>query len=107
MLPLFGDAALAAVLAKLGERLFEQLVTLGHGAPHHEELERGFGRAAGHPLARRRLVLYRTGRLAAYLARQGLGQLDMKRESRAGLVPGVTPVGDLTTRFDNSTAINF
>jgi hypothetical protein len=31
----------------------------------------------------------------------------MKRERRARLVPGVTPVGDLTTRLDNSTAINF
>jgi hypothetical protein len=106
-LPLLGDATLAAVLAQLGERLFEQLVTFGHGASHHEELERGLRRTACHPLARRWLVLDRTGRLAAHLAGPGLGQLDVKREGRARLVPGMTPVGDLTTGFDYSTAVNF
>jgi hypothetical protein len=106
-LPLFGDAALAAVLTQLRERLFEQLITLGHGAPHHEELERGLRRAACHPLARRWLVLHRTGRLTADLASPGLRQLDMKCERRARLMPGVTPVGDLTTGLDNSTAVNF
>jgi hypothetical protein len=107
MLPLFGDAALATVFAKLGERLLEQLVAFGHGASHHEELEGGLRRTARHPLTRRWLVLHRTGRLAAYLACPGLGKLDVKRKSRARLVPGMTPVGDLTTGFDYSTAINF
>ena len=80
---LSSPAAGVALFAQLAERLFEQLVALGHGAPHHEELERSLRRTARHPLSRRWLVLHRTGRLPADLACPGLRQLDMKCERRA------------------------
>jgi hypothetical protein len=95
------------LFAQLSERLVEELVALGHRAPHHQELERRLRRAAGHPLARRRLVLHRTSRLTADLACPGLGQLNVKGERRLAFMSGVTPIGDGPARLNNAAPVDF
>jgi hypothetical protein len=103
---LAGATARSAILSELGECLFQELVALGHRASHHQEFERGLRRTAGHPLARRRLILHRTGRLAADLASPGLRQLDVKCKRGTAFVSGVAPVGDGPSRLDYSAPVD-